>query len=220
MNTATYPRYPTPSAAQQSEFLLRLYFGSVGDPLDHIIDRAYLDLSRTVHGIGAYQTARPVAAKRLRAEFERLSCSTEIADGDAFDDWHEKTCELLRNDYAAAGYIEHKAGEARSRFTVGQAQKWINMALKYVYVFGESRLPGYEAVYRFCHVPIDNIVLKSDAFNDLPAFHSRWSRIDDYKVYLAFQVAVRSRYPTSAPLAVEFWAWQGSNEPRLRAPSL
>jgi len=96
---------------------------------------------------------------------------------------------------------------------MGQAQKWLNMALKYVYVFGESRLPGYEAFYRFCHVPIDNIALDSPAFAGLGKIDKLkpWSRIEKYKPYLEFQKDVRRRYPTSAPLAVEFWAWQGGS---------
>lgn len=82
------------------------------------------------------------------------------------------------------------------------------MTLKYVFVFGSVRLPGYEAIYRFCHVPIDNIILESQTFGGIRTFTKRWSRITDYNEYLSFQRAVRERFPESSPLAVEFWVWQ------------
>ncbi len=95
-----------------------------------------------------------------------------------------------------------------SASTIGQAQKWLNMAVKYVFVFGEGRLPGYERFFRLAHVPIDNIILESATFEGLRTFRERWSRIGNYDDYLAFQQAVRELFPDSAPLAIEFWAWQ------------
>lgn len=84
------------------------------------------------------------------------------------------------------------------------------MALKYVFVFGEARLPGYARFYRFAHVPIDNIILDSKPFEGLRTFRGAWSRINDYDEYLAFQQSVRKRFPESSPLAVEFWAWRAT----------
>jgi hypothetical protein len=58
----------------------------------------------------------------------------------------------------------------------GQAQKWLNMTFKYVYVMGEHRLPGFIHLYDLCHVPLDNILMNRlypYAFQRLPC---RWSR--------------------------------------------
>lgn len=85
------------------------------------------------------------------------------------------------------------------------------MALKYLYVCGETRVPGYRAFYRYCHVPVDNVILDSQAFKELRSFHERWSRISEYSKYIAFQIGVRERYQDSSPLAVEFWEWHGKN---------
>ena len=204
MNNNPSCRYPTPSPADQAKFLLRLYFGAGDDALARVIDRAHQDLSRTVHGIGDYPDARPQAIVELANALQHLSGNAAITTQDEFDGWHRKTCEALCSAYAAAGY---------ARFTVGQAQKWLNMTLKYVFVFGEAYLPGYAGFYRFCHVPIDNILLDTRAFAGLNSFKERWSRIVDYEDYLAFQFAVRERFPEWAPLAVEFWAWQGHDAP-------
>lgn len=199
MNDGTnYCRTPTP--CDQMDFLLRVYFGT-GDPtLLLAINRAYRDLSRTVHGIGKYPDAKSSAVKILINTVSRLAGNRDINTPATFDLWHRKTCESLCKTFETAGY---------ENFTIGQAQKWVNMTLKYVYVFGEQRMPGYKALYEFCHVPIDNIVLEARAFKKLRTFNCAWSRITDYDEYIAFQKAVRSQFPNAAPLAVEFWAWQG-----------
>lgn len=199
MNDTTTRYYPDPSTTDQADFLLRLYFGPGEDALLLAIKRAHQDLSRTVHGIGAHPDARQEATKLLRVEITKLSGNPAIATQEAFDSWHRRICERLRDAYASTGY---------KKFTFGQAQKWLNMTLKYVFVFGKARLPGYEAFYRFCHVPIDNIILESRTFSGLSAFAKPWSRNDDYDEYLAFQRAVREQFPESSPLAVEFWVWQ------------
>jgi hypothetical protein len=45
-------------------------------------------------------------------------------------------------------------------FFVGQAQKWVNMTMKYIFTVGEQRIPGFDLVYTYCHVPLDNILLE------------------------------------------------------------
>jgi len=82
------------------------------------------------------------------------------------------------------------------------------MALKYVYVFGEGWLPGYSPLYSYCHVPIDNMILEDAEFKAMKTFNEAWSRISEYKKYMAFQIAVRERFKGSSPLAVEFTRWQ------------
>lgn len=204
MNNVPYPLYPTPRAVDQANFLVRLYFGPVNDPLRSVIRRAHQDLSRTVHGIGTYPEARPKAEDVLRESLDALARATWPETQACFDIWHRKVCEQLCQAYVDAGY---------TKFTIGQAQKWLNMALKYVFVFGEERLPGYERFFCLAHVPIDNIILASPAFQGLRTFRERWSRIGSYDEYLTFQKAVRKRFSGSAPLAVEFWSWQRSNAP-------
>ena len=192
--------YPVPTQSDQDNFVLRLYFGADGDAFDQIIRRAYLDLSRTVHGVGPFPDARDKASHFLHRELSSLPKNSTVMTQSGFDLWHRETCSALCAIYAECGY---------ENFYIGQAQKWVNMALKYVFVFGEKRLSGFTLLYPLCHVPIDNILLGIEEFRDLPMFKEPWSRIMKYEDYMSFQVAVRNRFPSSAPLAVEFWAWQG-----------
>jgi hypothetical protein len=83
------------------------------------------------------------------------------------------------------------------------------MAFKYVHVFGEERLPGFERLYRFGHVPMDRIMLARLRPYGAPRLSAAWSRIQDYAEYMHFQQWIRHQFPDSAPLAVEFHLWLG-----------
>lgn len=199
MNMPSPNSYPDPSSEDQAAFVLHLYFGGDGDKLRSVIRRAYQDLCRTIHGIQKFPEARRRATDFLNCAIGELAMKQEDANQASFDAWHEKTAKDLCAIYLSEGYMD---------FHIGQAQKWINMALKYVYVFGESYLPGFSKVFSYCHVPIDNIILGKEEFRDRNLFKCAWSRISEYGDYLAFQLSVRQRFPDSSPLAVEFWVWQ------------
>jgi hypothetical protein len=93
------------------------------------------------------------------------------------------------------------------RFYVGQAQKWLNMTLKYIYVMGDERVPSYDRFYGFGHVPIDNVII--GRFQEYkPRRLGAWSRLNDYEEYLGYQQWIRETWPDSAPFAVEFNLWQ------------
>jgi hypothetical protein len=194
--------FQIPSAGEQREFLLRLYFGS-GSALARCVDRAYLDFSRTLHGIGKVEGAKALradAGNHVVSWLERLASSVTEANTTAFDALHRQASEQLRELYADGGY---------SAFSVGQAQKWLNMALKYVFVFGEGRAPGFAGFYNFGHVPLDSIMLNRFKPFGAPTLScgEAWSRLDSYEEYLAYQGWIRRQFRGYAPLAVEFHLW-------------
>ena len=199
MNASASPGFAEPSPEDQLRFLLRLYFGPGDDLLGLCVHRAYLDFSRTLHGIGKHPHAVQKASRYLHRELSHIAASGDCSSETGFDAWHKKTC---------VGLCDIYVGEGFTSFHMGQAQKWINMALKYVYVIGESRLPDYAAMYGYCHVPIDNILLAQPDFARLRRFKQAWSRIDTYDEYMEFQRAVRREFEGSSPLAVEFVLWQ------------
>ena len=143
---------------------------------------------------------RAKASAVVRSFLTRLA-QTQSADlnQDAFDGQHRAAADELRSTYSYFGFAE---------FRVGQAQKWLNMALKYVFAFGENRLPGYAGAFDLAHIPLDNIIIDLLRRHGLPRLTTRWSRIDSYEEYMAIQRWVRSAFPGSAPLAVEFALWQ------------
>jgi hypothetical protein len=193
-------RNPTP--ADQFEYLLRLYFGSDPDRLSSCIGRAYRDLNRTLHGFAKVPEGGGLRVRASAVVRAFLTCLAGASlDQAAFDRRHQAACAELRSTYSAAGFAE---------FRVGQAQKWLNMALKYVFAFGEDRLPGYAGVFGLAHIPLDNIILDQLRGYGAPRLTTRWSRLADYEEYMGIQRWVRSAFPGSAPLAVEFALWQNA----------
>jgi hypothetical protein len=192
--------YKIPTSTEQQAFTRRLLFGREPDPTRACVARAYRDLSRTLHGFKAFSKATVV---RQRAHDKVKASLLALLDGDvdqkSFDQWHRNTCAQLCRIYARQGF----------KFEIGQAQKWINMAFKYLNVFGEENIHGYAGLYRFGHVPIDNVMLeKLDAYEPPGLSKSAWSRMRDYGEYFQLQSWIRARWPDSVPLAVEFHMYQ------------
>lgn len=194
--------FHVPTAADRFEYLLRLYFGEDPDRLACCIGRAYRDLNRTLHGVARLPEGEGLRdrASLVVRSFLTGSAAPEakVADQAAFDARHRAACFELGSTYAAAGFAE---------FRVGQAQKWLNMALKYALVFGEERLPGYAPVFGLAHIPIDNIILGRLRQYGVPRLGTAWSRVGSYEVYMGIQQWVRTAFSGSAPLAVEFDLW-------------
>lgn len=195
-------QYLNTSESKDEDFLIRRYFGLGKAYLKLAIKRAYRDFNRTLHGFGALEERdkiRETAKNQLERAFQELwKYRSRVTKQAIFNAWHRSTCMKLISVYQP--YHFH--------FYVGQAQKWVNMTLKYIFTLGESRLPGYQVVYPFCHVPLDNILIAALDNYGFPQLASAWSRIDDYAVYLGYQEWVRKCF-TLAPLDTEFYLWSG-----------
>jgi hypothetical protein len=105
------------------------------------------------------------------------------------------------------------------RVHVGQAQKWINMAIKYGFAFGEGAVPGLSTCWHYAHIPIDNYIKAAVKKYDLALRASldkalageSWSRMSNYDAYLDFQRGVRLAAGASAPLKLELDWWNQEN---------
>jgi hypothetical protein len=190
------------SRADYENYLVYLYFGSNTDLLTACINRAYRDFNRTLHGFGGLENASDIyrlAVNSLVSSLESLkSIAASEISADIFDNWHKTTCESLISIFRSNGH----------HLFVGQAQKWVNMTLKYIFTLGEQRIAGFEPVYVYCHVPFDNILLEQLRKYDFPALNCAWSRLDDYGEYLEKQKWVRQRF-SLVPMDVEFQLWLG-----------
>jgi hypothetical protein len=176
----------------QKEDALRFYaLMTMGGNLsiDACINTAYRDFCRTMHGImgndrnEAMRSEASYIIKRMIRKVLKDSLTQ-----DKFDKLHSSACKAIKKVYS----------ENQTSFFIGQAQKWINMSLKYIYLLCLADLldistTGIEMLkqnYRHFHLPIDNIVLQHHTVKCLYSEHignTAWSRIDDYSKYLAFQ---------------------------------
>ena len=184
-----------------TQYLIQLYFGK-GEPLSCCLDRAYRDFNRTLHGIGKQKNNEDLyfeGKRYLRGRIVLLKNKANETDQAKFDNWHKNTCHGLCNLYKKNKF---------ALFHIGQAQKWVNMTLKYIFTYGEDKLPGYTKIYNFCHVPIDNIILKKLKEYDSPVISGKWSRINSYESYYKLQQWFREKFEL-IPLEAEFKLWQG-----------
>ena len=88
-----------------------------------------------------------------------------------------------------------------NELSIGQAQKWINMTLKYWLLFGEKRIQNIEKNAIFFHIPIDSFIQK-EMFNE--KYPNPWSRIENYDEYLQYQLTHREREEKYPPIICEF----------------
>lgn len=187
-----------PTDSDQQDFIVHLYFGPGNDYLALCVRRAYLDFNRTLHGFSRF--ARADALRRSAHEFVRRSLA-DLTDAEAscsanrFDPWHRMAC---------LGLVDHYRGEGFPGFTVGQAQKWLNMSLKYAFALGDRRVPGSSRWFSHAHIPLDSLILDALRGYGAPELGVTFSRLAGYAEYMAYQLWLRRRFPDVPPMAVEF----------------
>lgn len=178
------------------DFLKVIYFGTITDPFEAAAFRAYRDFNRTLR-FGDIDFNKRINLRKTVTEILRKQI-TELNNGDIdtqnkFDIWHKETCSMIRQPYNDAGI----------NFSWGQAQKWLNMTIKYLYIVGDCDFKG---VFQFCHIPVDNYVFEIARKElGIPMPEIRWSRWTEYdNQYMAYQKELRSHIHGYVPLRWEF----------------
>ena len=240
------PRSKQQRQKPQDDFLWFSYFGITKDEagrdrdlrISRCINRAYLDLSRTVrYSISTTDLEKMKSSKSEEDRDQALSfgkrkqrfldevkkdLSTKIydllvanpanpaeyfegIDRDGSKSWHKAACDAIR-DKANSPEGNLLLLKPDHQFTYGQAQKWVNMSLKYLYMMGFDDMSHIE---RVIHVPVDSLII--DAANDLGVRwpSTSWSKLDNYPEYLTFQKKLRKiiQGSTERPLVWENHAW-------------
>ena len=125
---------------------------------------------------------------------ERIPELITVDNSEKFTQWHYSICKQIVDKYEAAG-IE---------FYIGQAQKWVNMTLKYLYVLVPDVV---EPFYRFLHIPLDNYIMDiAKKQYGVPSLSTAWSRISDYQDYLDYEQKLMEVID-EMPLDWEFKKW-------------
>lgn len=171
----------------RENFFIRLYFDDKEGFYHAGIRRAFLDFCRTLKILNANRENVKQDAKVYL--FERL-CElnkNKLADQREFDDFHKTSCDQLILIW--------------SQLKIGQAQKWINMTLKYWLLFGDERITGIETNAQYFHIPVDSYVQKEMIKEKSP---KAWSTINDYDVYMKYQHEHRLKQTGNYPIIDEF----------------
>lgn len=176
------------SAAEKMRWWQGDFFAD--DRIALAMSKAYRDLMRTIRGFSRnpkHDEMISNARQTLHLSIETI-LSAEIDSQAKFDDLHRKACYDLISSF----------GE--QAFTVGQAQKWINMTFKYLHLLDYLEV---QKVYEYCHVPVDGYLLCITGYDKIKT----WSKMDNYTEYLEYQNWFRKAYPDEIPLDKEFHLW-------------
>ena len=171
------------------------------------IDRAYLDFCRTIRkdnnpSIEVLKETRNAATTKIKEAIEN------ILSKKSFPQWHEGLC----NKLISQGY------------TFGQAQKWVNMTMKYLIVLDYRPVVS---IQNDLHAPIDIDVINR-IFNDkdqndpiqwkendlVPWSSSKLDKTKEYDKYSDLQEWIRKHCKEGeSPIEWEFKAW---NDPAVK----
>lgn len=194
------------------------------NPVDWAIRRAYTDMSRrTLHfkqGTSDEEKAdlKGCAVNAIRKALEDLAKKKCMGDQDAFDVWHRKLSNNLCHIYNDSDLLEED-------FTFGQAQKWINMTLKYLWAYEitgieASVVPSMKEMEAFMHIPLDRKMLKilKTNYSDIKLSGAgsdgyAWSKIQDYESYNSYQKEIREAIlkEYESPIVFELKHWNSSD---------
>lgn len=179
-------------------FVALARLGRPGDGLNRCIQSAYLTMNRTLVEIAKLPNTddwHRYMTDCLRDRLAALTCRPTW-NQDEFDAWHrDMTSRLVQT-----------AENPDCHFTVGQAQKWINVSIKNAIALGDRLMPGFSCVYDVTHVALDRIVLNELRRRDwMPRelLQCPWSKLTDYEEYMTCQRLIRENLP-GIPLEEEF----------------
>jgi hypothetical protein len=200
-----------PESEEQRAYLVRMFFGAE-DETKGFIFRAYRDVSRTLHGLSKVENKEALKANARLALLKALrdleSQSVPLASNDLaarFDAWHRRACVSIIKAFTPSHCSDEKPQTFHCHY--GQAQKWLNMTIKYRWFFARGTELGNW--YAVAHVPVDEYVLSAAREHNVsrPA-KAEWSRwdADDYNAFQR-EVRIYAAKHDMTPLALEHIWW-------------
>lgn len=158
------------------EFLLFDYFGLTLEDgnnqatiVHKAVELAYNDATNQGAFNALFNDKEIKNGTRKLASVVEKSVKELYESGIAFDDWHKNLCKEICNKYGKI--CDNNAYPlANSFFSYGNAQKWVNMTIKNLYVISgaylavgsEDNKSFFESVASRSgeyHIPLDNIIL-------------------------------------------------------------
>ena len=150
-------------------------------------NKAYADMARRTLRIKEGSKGR-IKLKKNATKVLRQAVESLKIDSSDFRKWHEKSCDALIACYGG-------------QLSYGQAQKWLNMLLKYLYVYD---VKGYESLFteeriRTMDLPVDTTVIKKLRKYGVNPPAIGWSKWDK-GTYCAYQTSARDALWSAADI--------------------
>ena len=182
------------------------------DHVLHAVEKAYIAMSPRTLGKGKLKGAKisprnkAIVLSKLAAVFVDYFKSSAPATQADFDKWHEKTCNDFCNDFNTV----LRTSNYKKRMKYGKAQKIVNIAFKYLYLFCDI-VPENPGHFTFCHFAIDSITLVwYKKHIDPKCSVGNWSDMT-YDEYIEIQKNIRAyiskNIPDKTPFEAEFEIW-------------
>lgn len=200
------------------EFFKYSYFGNLKDPIEAAINRAYRDMCRTLDFKDFTEKDKTDFKKEVKAILKNIMKNEDknqninnIKNQDEFDIWHHGLCHnIIEKCKKIEKYKKTDEGkEEKIQFTYGQAQKWVNMTIKYLYILNDHT---FDCVFEYLHIPVDNYIfdaVEKELEIDRPT--DTWSRWDKHEEYLKYQKDIRERIEKDKNIDVPPLLWEFKN---------
>lgn len=206
------------------EFFKYSYFGNLQDPIEASVNRAYRDMCRTLDFKNITENDKKNFKEEVKSIFKDIIKNKDknqnlnnIKNQDEFDIWHRRLCNnIIKKSKKIEKIKETDEGkEEKIQFTYGQAQKWLNMTIKYLYML-EVKEYSFDNVIMWLHIPVDNFIFKAvkEELNIKRPTKVSWSRWNNYDEYLEYQNDIRKKLKEEdiSPLRWEFENWLNEAE--------
>ena len=210
-------REPDYSTYRIKKAIMKAYEDATNEGAYNTLFKKTIEAGKLKQLKSASERARNYSAEFLFSQIQKLS-----ALASNYEEWHKNTCEELCEKYS-----EVCLNENEPFFTYGNAQKWVNMTMKYLWLLGLlNNTVDCEKLY----IPIDSFIIdtmwsehcvklplkcgkKRERNYTKPSDHvigwSQWN----YKMYEDF----RSGLPEKYSLCWENDAWIEQAEKRKKA---
>lgn len=194
------------------EFFKYSYFGNLKDPIEAASNRAYRDMCRTLDFKDIDENDKKNFKEEVKAILKNIIKNEDknqninnIKNQDEFDTWHHGLCDNIIEKCKKIEKYKKTDNDKKEKIqlTYGQAQKWVNMTIKYLYILNDHT---FDNVFDFLHIPVDNYILDIANKNfriDKPK--KPWSKWDEEQ-YRNYQNEIKLKIKI-APLLWEFDNW-------------
>lgn len=161
---------------EAQKFLMYAYFGIVDNDSDKertekCAQRAYLDVNRTIKFDNSLKESSGKQGdinNYIKRQFQEKVSELIVCgicdkimptngDRDNFDKEHHLLCWMIIDESAKLKYNDTKILEDKLKY--GQAQKWLNMTLKYMWLIGLLDV----SFTKYLHVPVDRYIMEAAA---------------------------------------------------------
>lgn len=170
--------------------------------IEDVVQLGYLDVNRTLHGISKFNEQSKLLKSKVSEFISNLLAKPPKNQGD-YDKIHDECCS--------------ECCQIRNGIDIryGQAQKVVNMSLKYLYneyaFYQEKKYLGFtkERIEIFFHLPIDRYVLAYfKKYHKLAIDDIRWS-LWEKKQYVEFQEKLKQKLIGGYfPLEIDYIIWR------------